>query len=100
MLSIATTSAPGDARRQEMTGDRRLADVAGEVNDGDFHGAILERKSGLVIRPATNAAAMSLLLRGSSAKARVALEGAAAISRAGRVDVGSASGERGRCRSA
>jgi hypothetical protein len=27
-----------DAGRQEMAGDRRLADVAGEVNDGHFHG--------------------------------------------------------------
>jgi hypothetical protein len=42
----------------------------------------------LVIRPATNAAAISLLLRGSLAKARVALEGAPAISRAGRAGVG------------
>ena len=34
-----------DARRQEMAGDRRLADVAGEVNDGYFHGrSLLERE--------------------------------------------------------
>jgi len=34
----------GDARGQEMAGDRRLADVAREVNDGHFHGrSLLER---------------------------------------------------------
>jgi hypothetical protein len=58
-----------DSRREEVPRDRRLADVAGEIDDGDFHGVILERRRGLVIRPFTNAAAISLLVRGSPAKA-------------------------------
>ena len=52
--------AVGNARREQMTGHRGLADVARVVDDGELHGVSLVGKRGLISCEVKNASALSL----------------------------------------
>jgi hypothetical protein len=51
--------AAGNARRQQVAGDGGFADVAGEVDDGEFHGISWDLSSGLLVWVLKKASATS-----------------------------------------